>query len=114
MAESNGDLKSALQYADQHFDRFKETLITLSRIPSISAEGFPPAEVRRSAEAMGDALRDAGVEKVQILEIPDVHPYVYGEWMHRAGAPNWAAANNRYGCAAVPSPRSIWETRMSI
>jgi cysteinylglycine-S-conjugate dipeptidase len=87
MADSAGDLKTALKYADQHFDDFKDTLVALSRIPSISAEGFPPAEVRRSAEAMGDALRLAGVEKVQILEIPDVHPYVYGEWMHRAGAP---------------------------
>src|SRR5450432_1358409 len=87
MADSAGDLKPALKYADQHFDDFKDTLIALSRIPSISAQGFPPAEVRRSAEAMGDALRLAGVEKVQILEIPDVHPYVYGEWMHRAGAP---------------------------
>jgi acetylornithine deacetylase/succinyl-diaminopimelate desuccinylase-like protein len=87
MAEPSRDLKSALQYAEQHFDDFKQTLVTLSRIPSISAEGFPAAEVRRSAEAMGDALRDAGVEKVQILEIPNVHPYVYGEWLHRAGAP---------------------------
>jgi len=87
MAESNGNVKTALKYADQHFDDFKETLVTLSRIPSVSAEGFPAAEVRRSAEAMGDALRDAGVEKVQVLEIPDVHPYVYGEWMHKPGAP---------------------------
>ncbi|HYU42002.1 MAG TPA: dipeptidase, partial [Vicinamibacteria bacterium] len=87
MAESNGNVKTALKYADQHFDDFKGTLVTLSRIPSISAEGFPAAEVRRSAEAMGDALRDAGVEKVQVLEIPDVHPYVYGEWMHKPGAP---------------------------
>ena len=87
MAERNGDVKTALEYADRHFDDFKQTLVTLSRIPSISAEGFPPAEVRRSAEAMADALRDAGVEKVQVLEIPDVHPYVYGEWLHRPGAP---------------------------
>jgi acetylornithine deacetylase/succinyl-diaminopimelate desuccinylase-like protein len=87
MAESNGGVKTALKYADKHFDDFKQTLIALSRIPSISAEGFPPAEVRRSAEAMGDALRDAGVEKVQVLEIPEVHPYVYGEWLHRPGAP---------------------------
>ena len=36
---------------------------------------------------MADALRDAGVEKVQVLEIPGVHPYVYGEWMHKPGAP---------------------------
>jgi len=87
MAESNGNVKTALKYADQHFDDFKGTLVTLSRIPSVSAEGFPAAEVRRSAQAMGDALRDAGVEKVQVLEIPDVHPYVYGEWMHKPGAP---------------------------
>ena len=87
MAEPNGHVKTALKYADKHFDDFRQTLVTLSRIPSVSAEGFPAAEVRRSAEAMGDALRDAGVEKVQVLEIPDVHPYVYGEWLHRPGAP---------------------------
>ena len=87
MPDSDGDVKTALKYADKHFDDFRQTLVTLSRIPSVSAEGFPPAEVRRSAEAMGDALRDAGVEKVQVLDIPDVHPYVYGEWLHRPGAP---------------------------
>jgi acetylornithine deacetylase/succinyl-diaminopimelate desuccinylase-like protein len=87
MAESNGNVKSALKYADGHFEDFKQTLMALSRIPSVSAEGFPPAEVRRSADAMADALRDAGVEKVQVLEIPGVHPYVYGEWLHKPGAP---------------------------
>ncbi len=87
MAESNGDVKTALSYAEQHFDEFMRTLVALSRIPSISAEGFPREEVRRSAQAMGDALREAGVEKVQVLEIPGVHPYVYGEWLHKPGAP---------------------------
>src|SRR4029453_5277951 len=24
---------------------------------------------------------------VQVLEIPGVHPYVYGDWLHRPGAP---------------------------
>ena len=87
MAESNGDVKSALKYAEQHFDDFMKTLVTLSRIPSISADPASAPAVRKSAEAMADALRAAGVEKVQVLEIPDVHPYVYGEWMHRPGAP---------------------------
>jgi acetylornithine deacetylase/succinyl-diaminopimelate desuccinylase-like protein len=64
-----------------------KTLVTLSRIPSISADPASAPAVRRSAEAMADALRAAGVEKVQVLEIPDVHPYVYGEWMHKPGAP---------------------------
>ena len=87
MAESNGDVKSALKYAEQHFDDFMKTLVTLSRIPSISADPASAPAVRRSAEAMADALRAAGVEKVQVLEIPDVHPYVYGEWIHKPGAP---------------------------
>src|SRR5262249_34302744 len=87
MSDTNGNVKTALKYADEHFNDFRETLIGLSRIPSGSAEGFPPADVRRSAEAMADALRDAGVEKVQVLEIPGVHPYVYGEWLHKPGAP---------------------------
>ena len=54
---------------------------------SVSAAGFPPEEVRRSAQAMAQALRDAGVEHVEVLEIPGVHPYVYGDWLHRPGAP---------------------------
>jgi acetylornithine deacetylase/succinyl-diaminopimelate desuccinylase-like protein len=83
----NGDLKAALRYLDANFDGFKRTLVELSKIPSISAPGFPASEVRRSAEAMGGALREAGVENVQVLEIPGVHPYVYGDWLHRPGAP---------------------------
>ena len=41
MAEANGNVKSALNYPDQHFDDFKQTLVELSRIPSVSAEGSP-------------------------------------------------------------------------
>ena len=53
----------------------------------MSAEGFPAQEVRRSAQGMAEALRQAGVEHVQVLEIPGVHPYVYGDWLHAPGAP---------------------------
>ena len=87
MADSNGNVKAALKYLDKNFDDFKRTLIDLSRIPSISAEGFPADEVRRSAEAMAGVLRGIGVENVQVLEVPGVHPYVYGDWLHRPGAP---------------------------
>ena len=86
MAESNGNVKSALKYLDKNFDDFKRTLVELSRIPSISAEGFPADEVRRSAEGMAGVLRASGVENVEVLEIPGVHPYVYGDWLHRPGS----------------------------
>jgi len=87
MAQANGTVAGALQYLDRNFDDFKRTLVGLSRIPSVSAEGFPPQEVRRSAQGMAEALRQAGVEHVQVLEIPGVHPYVYGDWLHKPGAP---------------------------
>src|SRR5258708_20503985 len=87
MASSNTSVPSALSYLDRHTPEFLKTLVALSRIPSVSASGYPPAEVRRSAVAVADALRAAAGEHVQILEIPDVHPYVYGDWLHKPGAP---------------------------
>ena len=87
MTSSTGTVKAALDYLDAHIPDFQRTLVDLSRIPSVSADGYPPAEVRRSAEGVADALRAAGVENVQVLEIPGVHPYVYGDWMHKPGAP---------------------------
>ena len=87
MADANGHVKDALRYLDQHFEDFKRTLVDLSRIPSVSAQGFPPEEVRRSAEATAEVMRRVGIENVQVLEIPDVHPYVYGDWIKKPGAP---------------------------
>jgi len=88
MTQTNGGAKAAaLDYLESHKPDFLRTLMKMSRIPSISAHGFPPQEVKRSAEAVADALRDAGVENVRLLEIPGVHAYVYGDWLHRPGAP---------------------------
>jgi len=87
MNHPNGTVKSALAHLESNYEGFKRTLVAMSRIPSISASGFPPEEVRRSAQSVAQALREAGVENVQVLEIPGVHPYVYGDWLHRPGWP---------------------------
>jgi acetylornithine deacetylase/succinyl-diaminopimelate desuccinylase-like protein len=87
MSGTNGIVKDALRYLDANYEGFKRTLVELSRIPSVSADGFPPEDVRRSAEGVARALREAGVENVQLLEIPGVHPYVYGDWLHKPGTP---------------------------
>lgn len=83
----DGALGAALSYVDSHFEDFKRTLIRLSRIPSVSAQGFPESEVQRSAEAVGDVLREARLENVEILSIEGAHPYVYGDWLKKPGAP---------------------------
>jgi len=87
MAQANGTVKAALDHLEKSFGDFQKTLVELSRIPSVSAQGFPPAEVRRSADATAEAMRRVGIENVEVLEIPGVHAYVYGDWLHRPGAP---------------------------
>src|SRR5690606_258487 len=72
---------------EKDFDNHLEALKGLVRIPSVSFEGFPASEVRRSAEAVAELARAAGLEKVEILTISGTHPYVYGEWCHAPGAP---------------------------
>ena len=86
MKASDG-VKAALRAVDEHFEEMKRTLLELARIPGVSAPGFPAQEVRRSAEAFADLLRRVGLENVQLLEVPGVHPYVYGDWIRRPGAP---------------------------
>ena len=87
MATTDSLVREALGDLDARLDHWRETLVALCRIPSVSAAGFPPEEVRRSAQAMAQALRDAGVENVEVLDFPGVRPYVYGDWLHRPGAP---------------------------
>jgi acetylornithine deacetylase/succinyl-diaminopimelate desuccinylase-like protein len=78
---------AALARAEAHRDETRRQLAGLVRIPSVSAPGFPAAEVRRSAEATAALLREAGLENVRLLEMPGQHPYVYGDWLHAVSAP---------------------------
>ena len=87
MPQPNGNVKAALSYLDAHLADFQAQLVTLSRIPGVSAEPAPSPVLRRSAEAMAEVMRAAGIENVQLLEIEGVHPYVYGDWLHKPGAP---------------------------
>lgn len=75
----------ALRQVEAQFDEFKGKLVELARIPSVSAPGFPRDDVRRSADAFAGLLREVGLRHVRILEIPGVHPYVYGDWLDRPG-----------------------------
>ena len=68
-------------------DRHRADLEALVRIPSVSADGFDPAHVRRSAEHVQRLLASCGLEHVQLLEVPGAHPAVYGDWLHAANAP---------------------------
>lgn len=72
------DLVDVVAAVDDRFDEHLAALEELVRIPSISAAGNDPDQVRASAAAAADLLRDAGVDDVRMLEVEGAHPYVTG------------------------------------
>ncbi len=74
------ELEQPLAALDHGLERALDELCEFSRIPGVSAPGFDPGQLTRSADCVAELLRGAGLENVEILSLPDVHPYVVGEW----------------------------------
>ena len=76
---------------DADLPRMIADLERLVRIPSIGYPGYDPANVRASAEATAEILRDAGVPEVRLIELTSGehpgHPAVFGEIPGPDGAP---------------------------
>ena len=78
------DLVAAI---DRLFPSLQQSLESLIRIPSVSAAEYDSDQVRRSAHATAELLRDAGLGNVRLLEIDGAHPAVFGEIPAPTGAP---------------------------
>ena len=91
MSQQGSTLYTATQAALAQYagtaKKHLEDLMRLTRIPGVSFDGFDPKEVERSAECTKEILQKAGLENVEIMRVPGTHPYVYGDWLKRAGAP---------------------------
>jgi cysteinylglycine-S-conjugate dipeptidase len=96
----------ALRAVDRRFAEWTEALGDLVRVPGVSAPGFPPEGLRRSAETTAAVLRRLGVENVALLDAPGAPPSVYGDWLHAPGAPTVLV----YGHHDVvpPGPAEKW------
>ena len=70
------DLRAAVA-ADM--PRLKETLANLVRHPSVSAPGYDPGQVRKTAEHILGLLGDAGFANTQLLDPGFGNPAVFGE-----------------------------------
>lgn len=73
-------------YQDKNKDRFLQELITLLRIPSISARSEHKPDMQKCAETVCKSLLDAGADKAEIYPT-DGHPIVYGEKIIDASKP---------------------------
>jgi acetylornithine deacetylase/succinyl-diaminopimelate desuccinylase-like protein len=67
-------------------DRYVEELKEYLAIPSISALPQHAPDVRRAAEWTADAIRNAGLQNVRLIDTPG-NPVVYGDWMGAPGKP---------------------------
>lgn len=74
------------EYLQQHRSQFFDEMLEFYRIPSISSLPEHAADVQRAGQWVADRLKQAGIEKVQILPTGG-HPVVYGEWLHATGKP---------------------------
>jgi len=79
-------MSAVKNYIDQNKDRFIEELISLLKIPSVSADKAYEKDVLMTAEAVKNYLDQAGCKKVEICETPG-YPIVYGEHIIDANLP---------------------------
>ena len=79
-------MSAVKNYIDQNKDRFIEELISLLKIPSVSADKTYEKDVLMTAEAVKNYLDQAGCNKVEICETPG-YPIVYGEHIVDANLP---------------------------
>jgi len=99
------DLKSAIT---DLFPSMQSELEDLVRIPSVSAPGFDPDAVRRSAESTATLLSQAGLGGVRMLELDGAHPGVFGEIPAPANAPT--VLLYAHHDVQPPGPADQWET----
>ena len=71
-------MKNLDKYVEENKDRFVKELIELLKIPSVSADPAYKKDVLNTAEAVKNALKEAGCDSVEICETPG-YPIVFGE-----------------------------------
>jgi acetylornithine deacetylase/succinyl-diaminopimelate desuccinylase-like protein len=79
-------MNDVLDFINVNRDRYVDELKEYLAIPSISALPQHSADVRRAADWTAQALRNAGMQSVKVVETPG-HPAVFGEWLGAPGKP---------------------------
>jgi acetylornithine deacetylase/succinyl-diaminopimelate desuccinylase-like protein len=86
----------------------KADLLRLARIRSIAFPGFPTGPLSEAYDAVAELLRDAGVQGIRMLSLPDTAPIVTGEIPAPDGAPT-VLLYAHYD-VQPPGDERLWET----
>jgi len=101
----NTDLRNTVR---KDLELTRTELEEMIAIPSVSAAGYDPSEVIRSAEFVAALLRNVGLDDVRLLELDGAHPAVYGEKIVSADAPT--VLLYAHHDVQPPGPRDQWDT----
>ncbi|MFG2656625.1 M20/M25/M40 family metallo-hydrolase [Streptomyces sp. NPDC048425] len=73
------DARDLQAEVDGLMDGLRADLERLAAIPSIAFPGFPAEPVREAHDLLVGLLKDAGVERVELIDLPDTAPVIFGE-----------------------------------
>ena len=80
-------MEAALAWLQKSHEGIIRNLADLVSIQSISTDGEHTSEIERSAHLTCLQMREAGLQKVEMLKVGNSLPYAYGEWMEAPGKP---------------------------
>src|SRR5919112_669564 len=100
-------MNPVVDFINVNRDRYVEELKQYLAIPSISALPQHSGDVRKAAEWTAQALRDAGLENVRLIDTPG-NPVVYGDWLGAPGKPT-ILFYGHYDVQPV-DPLDLWTT----
>lgn len=100
-------MKDINNYIETHKERFLDELISLLKIPSVSADKTYKKEVLLTADFVMDQLKKAGCDDVELCETPG-YPIIYGEKIIDKNLPTVLV----YGHYDVqpPDPIELWHS----
>ena len=99
----------AIKYLEDNHERFKNELIELLRIPSISHDPAYKVDVDKAALWLADKLRSMDMDKVEILPTAG-HSVVYGEWLKAGTSAPTVLVYGHYDVQS-PEPLEGWKSQ---
>ena len=76
-----------LEWLQKNHETVVRNLGDLVAVPSISTDGEHGHEIERTANLTCQQMREAGLQKVEVLRVGGSLPYAYGEWLDAPGKP---------------------------
>lgn len=102
-------MTTPIEYAHANAERFRQNLIDLLKIPSVSATPELAGEVRRAGQWLVDEMVRIGFPVAELVDTAG-HPIVYGEWMTAGDAAPTVLIYGHYDVQPADQEKDGWSS----